>query len=307
MQRNDVDLRSFDLNLLVALDVLLATRHVTRASEALGLTQSATSHALARLRVALGDELLVRGAGGMVLTARAEALVEPVGAALSTLRAALRPPPAFDPATSQRAFSVATSDYVQWVLLPGVVARLQAEAPGVNLWVVAPSPTEIEERLADGTLDLDLTVPRSASPPGIVSRKLFDERFVCIVRNDHPCIGPTLSLEDYTRTPHAFVAPRGKTGGVVDSVLAAHGLSRRVAVAVPHFLIMPSVIASSDLIATLASRVAEGFARHLPLRLLEPPVTLPDFAIHMAWHERFKLDPAHQWLRRVVTEVAQRL
>jgi DNA-binding transcriptional LysR family regulator len=302
-----VNLRSLDLNLLVALSALLEERHVTRAARALGMSQSAMSHALGRLRAALSDELLVRGPSGLVPTARAEALREPLREALSTLSDALDTPRPFEAATARRAFTVAASDYVQLVVLPRLVARLQAEAPGVDLWIVSPSPEEIATRLADGTLDLDIGVPRAEAAPGLHARRLFDERFVCVVREGHPRVRDTLTLEDYVDLPHAFVAPRGRKGGAVDSALAKRGLERRVAVAVPHFLVMPTVIASSDLIVTLASRVARSFAEHLPLRLFEPPIPLPSFSMQMTWHERAKSDPGHQWLRALLVDVTREL
>ena len=301
-----MNMRDLDLNLLVALDALLETRHVTRASRELGLSQSATSHALARLREAMGDELLVRGAGGLVPTARAEALREPLRAALRAVEDAIEAPEPFDPATASRTFTVVAGDYVQLVLLPPLLARLAREAPGIDLRVAPAAPDEPDPRLAGGQIDMVLSVPRRGfDAAGIRARHLFDERFVCLVREDHPRVGATLTMDDYLTLPHALVAPGGRPGGIVDTALAAMGKTRRIAVAVPHFLVVPHAIVGSDLVVTLAARAAAAFCRMLPLRVLEPPLELPDFSMTMYWHERAHRDPGHQWLRGVLVAISE--
>jgi DNA-binding transcriptional LysR family regulator len=302
----ELNLGALDLNLLVVLDALLAERHVTRAAARVGLSQPATSHALARLRAVFGDPLLVRGAGGaMVPTPRAEALAPRLRAALDGVTAALRGEQPFDPATARRTFRIATGDYAELVLLPALTARLAREAPGVDLWVVAGG--EDLATLATGAHDCVLMPYRGpVAPAGVYEKKLFDETFTCVVRRGHPLVaqGQKLTLARYEAMPHLLIAPRGTPGSFVDDALAALGKQRRVALAVPHFLVAPHVVAATDLILTLATRIARAVAAPLDLVMMPPPVDLPGFTMSMWWHERNHHDPAQRWLRQVIAEVA---
>ena len=296
-------LRRVDLNLLPVLDALIGERHVTRAARKVGLSQPATSHALARLRELLGDALLVRGPGGLVPTPRALALAPRVREALELMARALADEPAFAPASARRAFHVAASDYAELVVLPGLVAALRAQAPGVELWS-HPVPADPAAALADGTVDVCLVPRRGAWPAGVYERRLFDESFTCVVRYGHPAARRRLTLPRFCELDHLLVAPRGTTGSYVDDALAAVGRTRRVAVAVPHFLVAPHVVAATDLIATLATRVARAFEPTLGLVALSPPVELTGFTIAMVWHERGQRDPAQRWLREQVAVAA---
>ncbi len=296
-------LRRLDLNLLPVLDALVTERHVTRAAHRLGLSQPATSHALARLRDLLGDPLLVRGPGGLVPTPRALAIAPRVREALELTARALAGEPAFDPATARRAFHVAASDYAELVVLPRLVAAIRTLAPGVDLWSY-PVPADPAAALADGTIDVALVPRRPSWPAGVYERRLFDETFTCAVRRGHPAAQRRLTLPRFCELDHLLVAPRGTTGSYVDDALAAAGRTRRIAVAVPHFLVAPHVIAATDLIATLATRVARTFEATLRLALLAPPVELTGFTIALAWHERTQRDPAHRWLREQIHAAA---
>lgn len=297
-------LTGVDLNLVLALDALLAERHVTRAAARLGLTQSAASHALARLRDLFGDPLLVRGArGAMIPTPRAEALAPQVHRVLVDLAGVLRGD-SFDPATSRRVFRIGASDYAEVVLLPKLIERVAKLAPGIDLWVHSFGDHGDDE-LAAGTLDVVFAPPRGAARgAGGYEKVLFDEGFTCIVRAANPLAGGKLTLARYCSAAHLLVAPRGTPGSFVDDALAEHGRSRRIALAVPHFLVVPHIVAGSDLVATLASRVAALFTETLGLVAMPPPVQLPRFQIALAWHERNHQDAAHRWLREQVLAVA---
>ncbi len=291
-----------DLNLLLTLEALLAERSVTRAAARLGLTQSALSHALARLREHVGDPLFVRGPAGMLPTPRAEALAGPVQDALSAIRAALDARP-FDPATARGVVRLGTTDYASFVLVPALAARLRAEAPGLDLHVSAVASEGMNE-LASGAVDLVVTRPLQGDVRGgLYQQVVFEDHFLCVLRAGHPA-ADRLDLDAFVAWPHVLVAPRGQTGGVVDTVLAAHGLSRRVAVLLPHFLVAPHIVAASDAIVTLAARVAHRLAEPLGLVLRPPPLALPGFEMAMVWHERTHRDPAARWVRERVTEVA---
>jgi DNA-binding transcriptional LysR family regulator len=280
---------------------------VTRAAQRVGITQSAMSHALARLRDVTGDALLVRAASGMVATARAEELGPPIRRALEGVAAALRPPQAFDPETAERRIRIGTSDYGEIVLLPSVLERLAREAPGVDLRVVSQEDNGAE-MLRSGDADLLLCPVFAAEVgPGMYARKLFDERFVCVVRRGHPLASKKLTLARFVAASHALISPRGKEGSQTDDALARLGLSRRVAVTVPHFLVAPHIVARSDLVLTLAARVANMLAAPLGLAILQPPseLQLGGFTMSAVWHERTHTDPALRWAREVFAEVAK--
>lgn len=303
-----MNLANVDLNLLFVLNALLETRSVTRTARRLGLTQSAVSHALKRLRVTMGDELLVRVPGGMAPTARACALAEPLRQALSTLSDVVASPRAFEPSTAQRMFRVMAADFAQFVLLPGLLGLLARCAPGIDVWVVAGALEDPDAALVAGEVDLVIGVPgRGHRLAGVQQRRLFEERFVCLARTGHPEVQGKLTLEQYVSLPHAFVAPRGRAGGIVDDVLAERGLVRRVALAVPNFLVVPHVILASDLIVTLGSRLGKAFEKTWPLQVLDPPVPIPGFTVTLSWHERWHGDPGHTWMRSQVASVAESL
>jgi DNA-binding transcriptional LysR family regulator len=291
-----------DSTQLVALDALLETRSVSAAARRMGVTQSAMSHTLARLRERFDDPLLVRAGRGLVPTVRAELMAPRLRAAVRELEAAVAIVPTFDAATAERTFHLATTDLVELALLPGLLTRLGRHAPGVDLALRGPSGAEAA--LERGDLDLSIQLLREDSPAGLRARALFRERFVCVYRRDHPLAGVPLTVERFVAARHALVAPQGARGGVVDDALAAAGLSRRTALLVPGFLIVPHVIASTDLLVTLPERLARTFAALLPLRILEHPLTLPGFTMSLVWHERHEDDPGHRWLRELLFSVA---
>ncbi|MGZ3478334.1 MAG: LysR family transcriptional regulator, partial [Polyangiales bacterium] len=299
-----------DLNLLVALDALLETRNVTRAAAKIGLSQSAMSHALKRLRDLTGDELLVRGKDRMLPTSRAEALATPVRRALEDIGKALAPPAAFDPKVARLRVTIGTTDYAELVLLPEVVRRLMREAPGIELRCVSVGEDQLTP-LASRAIDLVISPLRPVvdERPGIFARRIFDERFVCVMRKGHPLAKQRLTLRRFTEAQHALVSPRGSEGGIVDDALARLGLARRVTVAVPHFLIAPHVVASSDLILTLAGRVANTLAEPLGLVVVPAPseLALAGFSMNLVWHERTHHDAPLKWVRDLFADVAKEI
>jgi DNA-binding transcriptional LysR family regulator len=240
----------------------------------------------------------------MVPTQRAVELAGPVREILRQVEVALSAPAPFDPARTKRRFRIATNDYVEVVLLPRLVRELAQVAPGIDLDVRPLGPDFPDEALQTGKLDLAIGFAHAA-PVELHSQILFSDRFICAVRADHPGVGRRLTPRQYADLPHVMVSPSGGVTGVVDSALSLHGLERRVAVTVPHFVVAPHVVAQSDCIVTLAERVARSFAEILPLRLLKPPVVLPGFRVAMIWHERSAHDPAQQWLRETLKAVSR--
>lgn len=310
MTMQPVHLEGLDLNLLVALRALLTERHVTRAAARVGLSQPAMSHALSRLRELLGDPLLVRTPSGMRPTPRAEAMTAPLERALEDIGRLISSPAPFEPRLSTRKFRIASNDYMELVLFPRLLRRLWIEAPGIDVRIINLGD-EANADLAEGRLDLAMgVVGQIASPDGprgLRSRDLVSDGFVCVVREAHPVVKKRLSLDDFVAMPHALVAPRGAQGSVVDSALARIGKKRRVAVEIPHFLVAPHVVRETDLVLTLAARVALSLAPLLGLRQLAPPLELPGFTMTMVWHERQHVDPAHVWLRDLIASVAKDL
>lgn len=297
-------LAGVDLNLAVVLHALLTERSVSRAAKRLGLSQSATSHALRRLRDLLGDPIVVRTREGIAPTPRADALTDKLSAALGALEEALLGAAAFDPKTVERRFYVSASDYAEFVLMPPLLARIATEAPGVDIWV-RPYDEGLADHLRRGDVDLVLGVPASIeNADGIRGAELFEERFVCLARKGHPLTRGKLTPERFAAARHAFIAPRGRPGGAVDVALAEQGLERRVAFAVPHFLMVPHVVAATDLVVTVAERIARAFVTSLSLQVFEPPLALPPFSLFMFWHVRHDADPAQLWLRRTLASVA---
>jgi DNA-binding transcriptional LysR family regulator len=298
---HDDRLSSIDLNLLVVLEALLRERHVTRAAQRVSLSQSAASHALTRLRELYGDALLVRSGSKMALTPRAHALLPVVTRALAELQATISGEPAFEPSSAERVFRLGGDDYTQALLLPPLLSYLQQEAPGIDLSIVhAPN---LRELVDEGQVDLALLV--GAVPSTLQSRKLFMEGFVCMVRKRHPQVSSKLTLSTYLTLRHLVVAPAGGPGSVVDSELEKRGKHRRVALRVGSFLVAPVLVSKSDLISTGPERLARRLATVYPVKLLPPPIPLPQFTFSLAWHARLDTDPAHVWFREAVARVLQ--
>lgn len=289
-----------DLNLLAALDVLLEERSVTRAADRLGLTQSATSRILGRLRAAFGDPLFVRTSRGLTPTPRALALAVPLKQAVAELRRLVLENPQFDPGKARRRFRIAAVDYAQVTLLAPTLAALRREAPLVDFEIRQPS-AESERDLDSGALDL-LIMPQQPSGPGVVWTPLYRDGYSCIVWDRHP--RRRLTPSAFATTEHILVAPRERAGGIVDAVLEQKGLSRRVAVQVSTFLIVPYLLVGTERIATVPERMAEELARMHPLRILKPPVEIPGFTMCQGWHEIHRNDPGHRWLRAALARAA---
>jgi len=288
------NLRRLDLNLLVTLDVLLAERNVTRAARRLGLSQPSVSVQLAKLRAFFDDPLLLPGARGMSPTARAEALREPLRAALLELESAVAPAQPFDPARAEVTWRIAAADYGELAIVTPALARVRAAAPGARVAVLQMQPSRIAKSTESGEVDLCLHT-MDDSPPGLRSRALFRERYVLVGRAGHPKFRRRPSLAQFRALEHVVVSPDG--GGFLgptDRVLAQSGLSRRVVLSVPHFLSALAVVASTDLVAMLPSRLV---ANRSELSVVPAPIDVPGFEMAMLWHERSHRDPAHRWFR----------
>ncbi len=293
-----IDLSAVDLNLLVALDALLAERNVTRAAARLRRTQPATSHALARLRDLFGDPLLVRSGREMVPTPRALALAEPLAQALADLRRLLGEEGAFDPARSARTFRLSCPDLLA-AFLPELLAAMSATAPGVALAVRAPDG-DVGAALA--TTDLALA-PANAAASGLMRKVLGRVTWVVLAREGHPGVGRRLTLARWCAYPHVQVRVREGEPSFVDRALAAAGAERRIALHVPSFLVAPEVVARTDCFFTAPRELVAPIAARLGLAMHRPPLPIPEIPVAAHWHERTHADAGHRWFRDAVGAV----
>jgi DNA-binding transcriptional LysR family regulator len=292
-----------DLGLLVMLDALLQEGSVTGAARRTGRSPPAVSHALARLRARLRDPLLVRTGRGMVPTPRADALRARVHALVTEASLALSPEAPLEPAALERGFTVLATDYVLTILGLELDRALHAEAPSLSLRF-SPNTPDDPGRLRDGGADLAVGIYGNL-PSEMRTRQLLTDRFVVVVRTDHPGVGKRLSLDGYLALPHLQVAPRGQPGGYLDDLLGARGLRRRVARAIPYFLPALFLASRTDYLLTVSERIAERMAPGLGLRILEPPLPLEPYALSLVWHPRFDGDAGHRFLREVLARVAR--
>ncbi len=297
---HQVDLSAVDLNLLKLFEALVRERSITQAGLRLGLSQPAASRALGRLRRMLGDRLVVRGKLGLELTPRGETLAGPVARLLDDARGIVSPA-VFDPASATGRITIASHDHLSLTVLAGLIVRFERYAPALSLHIAQPAGDNV--RLVEqGTADLALGI-FEALPGSLHRRGLYTDSLVCVVRSDHSAVTDGLSLERYVTLRHITVTISGVGESAVDVALLALDLTRHVALRVPHFLAGAMLVADSDMILTLPSRLARLLAKRLPLALLELPLQVTRLSPAMIWHERFHGDPAHVWVRQQLVDI----
>jgi DNA-binding transcriptional LysR family regulator len=302
------NLRSVDLNLLVVFDALITERNVTRAAARNGLSQPAVSKALNRLRYLFDDPLFVRRDRAMEPTARALELAGPIHGALADISRTLTLPAAFDPATVRATVKFATIDLYHTNLLPVLVQHLRRHAPGIDLQVRANDCSRLHERLASGEIDIAFA-PLGTRSSELSAEPLWNDRLVMLVGRDNPLTEP-VSIETYAAAGHLVdaghvqVSPEGVGSSVVDAILAARGLRRRIVLVLPSSAGVPFVVAATDLIATLPSRIVKGLPAVPNIRVLAPPFPDVEVCPHMFWHHHTQTDPLQVWLRSVIREIA---
>lgn len=298
--------RGLDLNLLVSLDVLLRERSITRAGERLGLSQPAASGALARLRDYFNDPLLVQVGRQLMPTPLAESLAVPVAELLQQIQATVTTKAAFDPATSERRFSIMASDYAFTILMPPVLSRIEREAPRVSLQLRQLSPIWHEE-LGRGDLDF-VIIPDSYQLAVHPNVALFTDGFTCVVWAKNEQVGATLSLDQYLALGHVVVTLTGVHEQSFDEwFLKKSGHARRAEVVAPTYAMVPTLVVGSHRLATTWIRLARIASAHLPLRLVPPPVDIPSFREVLQWPAHRDTDPGSRWLREILRDEAARL
>jgi DNA-binding transcriptional LysR family regulator len=294
--------KRLDLNLLVALDVLLREKSITRAGRQLNLSQSATSGVLARLRDYFEDELLVPVGRTLTLTPLAVSLMDPVQQVLLQIQRTIETKPVFDPATAIREFRVMASDFISTVLMGELVRRLAACAPSVTLDIMSAGPTATEQ-LERAELDL-LILPRRFTAEGHPTELLFEESYTCVVWSGNTLVGDTLSLDQYMALGH--ISSRfGGSNSFEEWFLKNSGYQRRIEVMTNNFTSLPHFVIGSERIATMHTRLARTLARYYPIRLLPPPLEIPKLEMCMQWNRFHDKNPAHIWFRNLLAEVAR--
>jgi DNA-binding transcriptional LysR family regulator len=288
-----------DLNLLIALDVLLAEGSVARAAQRMRLSPSAMSRALARLREATGDPLMVRAGRGLVPTPRAIELRERVGQLVQDAEAVLRPAEKLDLERLIRTFTLRTREGFVENFGPGLIARVAEEAPGVRLCFVQ-KPNKKSTSLREGTVDLETGVVGRTTGPEVRARALIRDRFIGVVRTGHALSRGKITPSRYARGKHISVSRRGFDKGPIDEALKRLGLERDIVTIVGEFSAALALARASDLIATVPERQTgklRSGMHSFPL-----PVAAPEVTISLLWHPRMDADPAHRWLRALVID-----
>ena len=300
-----MDIRNFDIGLLVALDALLTEKSVTRAGERLHLSQPATSIILARLRQYFGNELLVPAGRKMVLTPLAESLVEPVRSCLLRIQHTIASKAEFNPAASSRKFCLAVSDYVTAVLMPRVMHEVAQQAPGIRFELVRLDEG-IGQKLEKGDVDFLIrpSVHALATHP---KEPLFEDTHTCVVWCKNSLVGNSIPRSRFLELGH-IVVHFGHAPAIFEDWFATnYGETRKIEVVTQDFEVACRLVVGTDRIATVMTRMAQLCEKHLPLRLLRPPFTIPKVTHCLQWHRYQDQDPGHIWLRGILKQTAGKL
>jgi DNA-binding transcriptional LysR family regulator len=303
-----VNIRTFDLNLLLALKALVEEKSVSRAAEKLCISQPAMSHVLRRLRSQLDDPILVKSSSGMVPTTRALALLDPTVTVLREIERIVQPPPEFDPATSHRRFVIATSDYVVFTLLPTLAEAMARAGPNIEVHVrqpiTGPPHVALEEENIDLVIGFDAVLGNTQH---IRSDTLMHETVVCITRRCNAAVpGNDITLEQFLECKHMLITWREAGTGLIDDYLAKLGLHRDISIVLSNFLTTPWILERTDLLLCLPHRMADKFVQLAPLKIFPIPLDLPTYHLMMLWHPRQEKDQAHMWLRERVRAACRR-
>jgi DNA-binding transcriptional LysR family regulator len=302
----NTSLRSIDLNLLLVFDVIYRMRNTTRAAETLHLTQPAVSNALKRLRLQFDDVLFVKTATGMEPTPRADGIATLLDEGFASIRLAVQAGQSFDPATTSRTFRLYVSDIGQSVFIPPLAAKLRKLAPNVHI-ATQYVPLDIAQQMMKlGQIDLALGA-YTGLHSDFIRQKLFNETYVVLVRKKHPKIGAKMSIEQFFASGHVMYTPTASSHArfesELDAISAKSGKERNIVLRLAHSFGIERVIASSDLIACVPSRVASALSAADDVRAVALPVEMAPVDISQFWHERCHRDDGHQWLRSLIYEI----
>ena len=296
-----VNLRNFDLNLLVIFRAIMNRGSIAGAADEIGLSPSAVSHALARLRVMLNDELFFRTGDGVSPTDRARELNTDIERGLGFIQTAISLQHQFEPAHAERVFTLQVADYVAGFLLPRLAERLQAEAPGISIEILpfSISPESVWDRV---DMQVRLT-PGRLQPEMVRSQRLLADEIVVLMRRDHPCADRPMTAELYAGLPHVKLSQSATGTTVIEDALAARGLRRHMAMTVASWFEIPDIVARSDLIAIAPRRLVSLDPRLVQLRSAPLPLEEVVFSFDLCWDLRTEREPGQKWLRRVISDV----
>ncbi len=296
------NLRQLDLNLLIALDVLIAEASVTKAAEKLNLSQSAMSYSLKKLRAILNDDLLIRTSRDMEVTPYAREISDRVRQILVEIQTTLLAKDNFDPATTPETFKIAMSDYAEATIGVNLIQQIATQASGIKIRVNNLEKETVMDDLDANRLDLVIN-PLLNLKSWHVSQDLYREEFVCVFRGDNMI--DEISLADYIERSHILVSMKDDFQGEGDRILERQQKSRRVIWSTSHFMAVPFLLNNFDCVALLPRRMAQQCAKSMNLKILPPPIPLEDFTVSMVWHQRNTNNLAHQWLRQQIIEAVR--
>jgi DNA-binding transcriptional LysR family regulator len=298
-----MDIGDVDINLLLAFEALCKTNNVTAAGTLIGLSQSATSYTLSRLRTVFDDPLFVRTPSGMQPTPYAKELQEPVSDVLKLIRTRVVRKPPFDPSRSRRRFVINMTDVAQLTFLPMMLSYFEKHAPHCELEAVDLDMSVLERAFEEGDIDLAYGYYPNLKGAGLYQQRLFEHSFVCLVRRDHPRIKTRPTLQRFLAESHILVRPEGRSPEIFEKALRDRGLTRNIRLVIPNFMGVPLVVASSDFVVTVPISLGHAFVKFADVKMLRPPIPVPDYAIRQHWHGRLHKDESNVWLRRAVQAV----
>lgn len=290
-------LSAIDINLLIVFQAIEDHRHITRAAKSLGLTQSAVSHSLGRLREVFKDSLFIKTSRGMVPTKKANEVASALPALLADLSDLFLNKEVFRPDKINRTFRIQTTDLIEHMLLPSILGLQQQSAMGLKVAFGNVGYALPQRLLEDGKVDLAVAGFFGKLPDGFFSQLLFDDSFRCCVSKSHPVVKRRLSLKQYCQFSHVLIAPSGELSGKVDKILKKQKVQRNVVVGTSGFLSAGWAVAQSDAILTAPGKLISGFEKYLPVKSMVPPIAIPDIKIVQVWHARQHNDPEHRWFR----------
>lgn len=300
-----IEPHDIDLNLLSVFQEVYRERQISSAARKLGLSQSAVSNALARLRRAFGDELFVRTASGMQPTPLATQMAEPIGVAMAQVALALNQRSRFDPATSSRRFVLAMTDVGEIYFMPTLIERCKLLAPLVEISSMRAGSLALKEEMEGGRVDLAVG-PFEDISEALYQRQLFRQPYVTMMRKGHPLARldrGEVSLARFVKAEHLLVDANESPYDRINALLARAGVGPSVRFRVPHFTAVPYVVSTSDLVVTVPQKLAERAALPFGLEWIMPPLELPTLQTNVFWHRRYNQDPGNQWLRGLLAEI----
>jgi DNA-binding transcriptional LysR family regulator len=297
-----IEAHDIDLNLLSVFQEVYRERQISAAARRLGLSQSAVSNALARLRRSFGDELFVRTASGMQPTPLASQMAEPIGAAMAQVALALNQRSRFDPGTSNRRFTLAMTDVGELYFMPTLIERCRQLAPHVEISSLRVGMLSLKEEMEGGRVDLAVG-PFEDVSEALYQRHLFRQPFVSMFRKGHPLGKGELTLERFAAAEHLLVDAADSPYDRINAVLAKAGIGPSIRFRVPHFTAVPYIVSGTDLVVTVPQKLAERAGLPFALEWVTPPLDLPPLQTNIFWHRRFNQDPGNQWLRGLLAEV----